>query len=72
MHRPWLSPRQLRRSMIDFIDFPSCRHRSSRTGTVDAFRSLVVDDAAGRIGRWLVDLYRRFGKGYKPNRKKRN
>ena len=71
MHRPWLSPRQLRRSMIDFIRFSF----HAGTGLLEQARLTRFDPLwlmmlpAG-FGHWLVDLYRlRFGKGYKPNRK---
>lgn len=71
MHRPWLSRRQLRRSMVDFIRFSF----HAGTGLLEQARLTRFDPLwlmmlpAG-FGRWLVDLYRlRFRKGYKPNRK---
>ncbi len=70
MHRPWLSRRQLRRSMVDFIRFSfhvgTGLLEQARPGCFDPLWLMMLP--AG-FGRWLVDLYRlRFKKGSKPNR----
>lgn len=72
IYRPWLSRRQFRRSMIDYIRFalhcgmgPVAQARE--TG-FDPFWLLLFP--AGVV-RWLVDLYRlRFKGGQHPNKKK--
>lgn len=72
LHRRWLSRRQLRRSMIDFIRFSL----HAGTGPLGQARRLGFDPLwllllpAGVV-RWLVDLYRlRFQGGRHPNKKK--
>lgn len=72
LHRAWLSKRQLRRSMIDYIRFSlHCGQ-----GPMEQRRSLGFDPLwlillpAG-IGRWMIDLYRlRFKGGKHPNKRK--
>jgi glycosyltransferase involved in cell wall biosynthesis len=72
LHRAWLSRRQFRRSMIDFIRFSL----HCGKGPLGQVRLLGFDPMwlllfpAG-VGRWLVDLYRlRFKGGHHPNKKK--
>jgi glycosyltransferase involved in cell wall biosynthesis len=72
IYRPWMSWRQLRRSMIDFIRFSL----HCGIGPLGQSRRLGFDPVwlllfpAG-VGRWLVDIYRlRFKGGQHPNKKK--
>ncbi|MGZ8216850.1 glycosyltransferase family A protein [Methylomagnum sp.] len=72
LYRPWLSHRQFRRSLVDYIRFSL----HCGIGPVAQARQVGFDPAwlvrlpAG-VGRWLVDLYRlRFKGGRHPNKKK--
>jgi glycosyltransferase involved in cell wall biosynthesis len=71
LHRPWLSRRQLRRSMVDFIRFSF--HAGDgliRQGRLVHCDPLWLMLLPAGFGRWLVDRYRlRYKKGYKANRK---
>ncbi|HYE34974.1 glycosyltransferase family 2 protein [Methylocaldum sp.] len=71
LHRPWLSRRQLRRSMVDFIRFSLHAGAGIREqGRLTGYDPLWLALAPAGFCRWLVDLYRlRFKEGYKPNRK---
>jgi glycosyltransferase involved in cell wall biosynthesis len=70
-HRPWLSRRQLRRSMIDFVRFSLHAGDGLREqGRLTRYDPLWMAQVPVGFGRWLIDQYRlRFKKGRKPNRK---
>lgn len=72
LHRPWLSPRQLRRSMIDFVRFSlHCGQGPTTQARLLRFDPLWVALFPAGVLRWLVDLYRiRFKGGQHPNKVK--
>ena len=72
LHRPWLSRRQLRRSLIDFIRFSlHCGVGFWRQGREVRFDPFWLILSPAGLVRWLVDLYRlRFKGGRHPNKKK--
>lgn len=72
LYRPWLSRRQLRRSMIDYIRFSlHCRIGFLRQARELGFDPLWLLLFPAGVVRWGVDLYRlRFRGGRHPNKKK--
>lgn len=72
LYRNWLSRRQLRRSMIDYVRFSlHCGLGFLAQGRQVDFHWLWLLLFPAGLGRWLVDLYRlRFQGGQHPNKKK--
>ena len=72
LHRDWLSRRQLRRSMIDFIRFSlHCGIGFLEQGRQVKFDPLLLILYPAGVARRLVDLYRiRFKGGRHPNKVK--
>ena len=70
LHRDWLSWRQRRRSMIDFIRFSKhCGIGFLEQGRQVEFDPLWLILYPAGIVRWLIDLYRiRFKGGQHPNK----
>lgn len=71
LHRAWLSSRQFRRSMIDYIRYSLHAGESwSRQGRQVHFAPAWWLLIPAGIGRWLVDVYRlRLKGGVHPNRR---
>jgi glycosyltransferase involved in cell wall biosynthesis len=72
IYRPWLSRRQFRRSMVDYIRFSlHCGIGPLRQGREVAFDPAWLIRLSAGIFRWLLDHYRlRFKGGRHPNKKK--